>query len=120
MHKTFCITAVTFFSLASGNALGAEPPIYRCAQANGTLLYSDSPCERGTVVDVHPGRADPHAADRLARARAELDRAADARRLVDQATAQREAAVTNLTIMKSNLYYTGHCVRIQEQRREHG
>jgi uncharacterized protein DUF4124 len=69
----------------------AQGAIYRCAQAGGGVLYSDSPCQGGAVVDIHPGSADPNAQERLARARAELDRAATERRAQEQfEAAQRE------------------------------
>jgi acyl-CoA reductase-like NAD-dependent aldehyde dehydrogenase len=50
----------------------------------------DSPCSGGTIVDVHPGRADPNAKERLARAQAELDRAAVLRRANEQEAARRD------------------------------
>src|SRR5207237_1300181 len=74
----------------------AQGPIYRCAQADGMLLYSDSPCAGGSVVDVHPGSADPNAAERLARARAELDRAAETRRINEQQAARRREQMDQL------------------------
>ena len=33
-------TAAALLSLTSGIAIGAQGPIYRCAQADGTLLFS--------------------------------------------------------------------------------
>jgi hypothetical protein len=88
VRTSICFTTAVLLSLISGIAIGAQGPIYRCAQADGTLLYSDSPCVGGTVVDVHPGLADPGAKERLARAQAELDYAAALRR-----ANEREAAV---------------------------
>jgi len=93
MGKTLCIT---FLSLVSGIAFAAQGSIYRCAQPDGTFLYSDSPCQGGSVVDVHPGNADPNAAERLARARAELDRAAEARRINEQQAAARREEMDRL------------------------
>jgi hypothetical protein len=96
MHKTSCFTAVALLSLSSGVALGAQGPIYKCAQADGTVLYSDYPCGGGTVVDVHPGSADPNAKERLARAQSELDRAAAARRANEQEIAARREELDQL------------------------
>jgi Domain of unknown function (DUF4124) len=96
MHKTSCFTVVALLSLSSGVALGAQGPIYKCAQADGTVLYSDYPCGDGTVVDVHPGSADPNAKERLARAQSELDRAAAARRANEQEIAARREELDQL------------------------
>ena len=85
-----CISAAALLSLCSGIAIGAQGSIYRCAQLDGTLLYADSPCDGGTFVDVHPGLADPNAKERLARAQAELDRAAVLRKANEQDAARRE------------------------------
>jgi hypothetical protein len=78
-----------------GNEAAGAPgaPIYKCAQANGAVLYADYPCIGGEVLDIHPGAADPAASDRLARAQAELDRGA-ARRKANEAlaAARREEA----------------------------
>jgi hypothetical protein len=95
MHKISCFTAVAPFLLASSIAFGAQGPIYKCAQPDGTPLYSDYPCG-GTVVDVHPGSADPNAKERLARAQAELDRAAAARRASEQEIAARREELDQL------------------------
>ena len=90
MRKISCFTAVTLLSLCSGIAVGAQGPIYKCAQADGTLLYSDYPCGGGTVLDVHAGSADPDATERLARAQSELDRAAARRANELEVAARRE------------------------------
>ena len=82
-------TAAALLSLTTGIAIGAHGPIYRCTQADGTLLYADNPCDGGTLVDIHPGRADPDAQERLARAQADLDRAAADRAANVQAAAAR-------------------------------
>ena len=73
-------------------AASAQAAIYRCAQPDGTVLYADYPCQGGAVVDVHPGTADPDAKERLARAQAELDRAAADRRAREQLEAARREA----------------------------
>jgi hypothetical protein len=89
IRTIFSVSAAALLSLTSGIAIGAQGPIYRCAQADGTLLYADTPCEGGTVVDIHPGRADPDAKERLARTQAELNRAAADRKANEQAAAAR-------------------------------
>ena len=79
-------------------ASGGEAAVYRCAQPDGTPLYSDYPCQGGAVVDIHPGAADPAARERLSRAQAELDRAAVERRAREQfEAAQREQQERALT-----------------------
>ena len=95
MRRIACFTVVALLSLCSGVALGAQGPIYKCAQADGTTLYSDYPCG-GTVVDVHPGSADPNARERLARAQSELDGAASARRANEQEIAARREELNQL------------------------
>jgi len=70
-------------------ASGAQGTVYRCAQASGAVLYSDYPCDGASVVDIRPGSADPNAKERLARAQAELDRAAAERRAREQFEAAR-------------------------------
>lgn len=82
-------------SLALGIAIGvsaaadaSEVPIYKCMQAIGGVLYTDTPCKGGELLDIRPGAPDPAAMIRLERAQASLDRSA-ARR---QAAAEIEAA----------------------------
>ena len=96
IRKISCFTVAALLSLSSGVALGAQGPIYNCAQADGTMLYSDYACGGGTVVDVHPGSADPNATERLARAQSELDRAAAARRASEQEIAARREELDQL------------------------
>ena len=95
MRKISCFTAVALLSLSSG-LLGAQGPIYKCTEADGTLLYSDYPCGDGTVVDVYPGSADPNAKERLARAQFELDRAAAARSVNEREAAARREELRQL------------------------
>ncbi len=73
-------------------AANAQAAIYRCAQADGSVLYADYPCQGGAIVDVHPGTADPNAKERLARAQQALDRAAADRRAREQFDAARREA----------------------------
>jgi hypothetical protein len=112
-----CFSAAALLSLCSGIAIGAQGSIYRCAQPDGTLLYADSPCDGGALVDVHPGLPDPNAKERLARAQAELDRAAVLRKANEQEAARREElaqlrgaseaaqSAPELTPNVSDLYY---------------
>ena len=88
-------TAAALLSLTTGIAIGAHGPIYRCTQADGTLLYADNPCDGGSLVDIQPGQADPDAKERLARAQADLNRAAD-RRANEQAAAARNEELAQL------------------------
>ena len=69
------------------DAAGADAQVYKCAQPNGTALYTDRACKGGTAVDIRLGPADPAAPARLAHAQAELDAAAA------QRTAEEEMAV---------------------------
>jgi len=85
-----CFGAAALLSLIGDVAFAAQGPIYRCTQANGTLLYADSPCDGGALVEVHPGLPDPDAKERLALAQAELDRAAVLRKANEQEAARRD------------------------------
>ena len=96
VRTPLCFTTAAILSLISGVAIGAQGPIYRCAQADGTLLYADNPCDGGTVVDIHPGLADPGAKERLARAQAELDGAAALRRANEREAAVRREEMNRL------------------------
>jgi len=85
-------TAVALGLVACGSAAAADAPIYKCVQANGAVLYADYPCNRGAILDIHPGVADPAATERLQRAQAELDKGA-ARRRAEEALATQRAAM---------------------------
>ena len=88
IRSSLCLSALATLLLI---ASGAQGTVYRCAQAGGAVLYSDYPCDGASVVDIRPGSADPNAKERLARAQAELDRAAAERRARAQFdTARRE------------------------------
>ena len=82
--------------LGSIGAEAADAPIYKCAQENGAVLYADFPCKGGAVVDVHPGLPDPAAAERLERARAELDRSAARRKANEEFAALRREEMARL------------------------
>ena len=75
--------------VATAVAYGANAQIYRCQQPDGTLLYTDYPCDGATVVDIHPGTAAPDARQRLLRAQSELERSAAERRALEREAAQR-------------------------------
>ena len=67
------VLALSPLSLGITDAAGAEAQVYKCAQPNGTVLYTDQPCKGGTIVDIRLGPVDPAAPARLAHAQAELD-----------------------------------------------
>jgi len=83
------VLALSPLSLGITDAAGAEAQVYKCAQPNGTVLYTDQPCKGGTVVDIRLGRVDPAAPARLAHAQAELDAVAAQRRAAEEITAAR-------------------------------
>src|ERR1700693_3984529 len=62
----------------------ADTPIYKCKDAHGGLLYTDTPCNGGERLNLRPGAGDPAAILRLERAQATLDELA-ARRRADEA-----------------------------------
>ena len=86
--NTWTLRAAALVPLVVAASL-AQGAVYRCTQGNGAVLYSDAPCSGGTIVDIHPGAADPNAKERLARAQSELDRAAAERRAQEQFDAAR-------------------------------
>ena len=78
------VFALSFVSLGMSNAVAADTQIYKCAQPNGGVLYTDQACKGGTVLDIRLDPVDPDALARLARAGAEFD-AAEAQRSAEQA-----------------------------------
>ncbi len=78
------VFALSFISLGMTNAIAQDTPIYKCAQPNGGVLYTDQACNGGKVLDIRLDPVDPNALTRLARAGAELD-AAEAQRRAEQA-----------------------------------
>ena len=58
--------------------------IYKCKDAHGGLLYTDTPCKGGERLNLRSGVADPAAILRLERAQATLDELA-AKRRADEA-----------------------------------
>ena len=89
---------MVFVSVGMGIAAGvcAQPqpaPVYRCIEPGGTVLYADYPCKGGAQVDIRAGTPAPDAAERLARARDELDRSAARRAAAEEAAALRREAL---------------------------
>ena len=79
--------------LVSGAPIaGAMQPsttVYKCAQADGTVVYQDYACKGGAVVDIKPDAANPEAIARLERARIASERVAAARRANEDLAAMR-------------------------------
>ena len=50
------VFALSFISFGMSNAIAADAQIYKCAQPNGRVLYTDQACKSGMVVDI---RLDP-------------------------------------------------------------
>lgn len=98
MQVTALVLSAGAWSFGAAEALandaastaGAAPVVYKCKQANGSVLYADYPCGGG-VVDIKPDFADLRAVDRLQRATEAFDRAAAERRYAEQMAAIREA-----------------------------
>jgi len=88
-HGPFTIlSAVTAILFSTTSTAFAAATVFRCAQPDGSALYTDVPCPGGGPIEIYPGKADPAATERLARAQSALDAAA-AQRKADLA---REAA----------------------------
>jgi len=62
--------------VVSAVADASEAPIYKCIQADGGVLYTDSLCKGGELLDIQSSAPDPAAIKRLERAQAALDRSA--------------------------------------------
>ena len=90
------VLALSPLSLGITDAAGAEAQVYKCAQPNGTVLYTDQPCKGGTVVDIRLGPADPAAPARLAHAQAELNAVAAQRRAEEEIAAARREDLNRL------------------------
>ena len=69
----------------------AAAQVYKCTQEGGRVLYSDTPCKGGTLVDVRAGADNPGAVTRLARDNAAFDdRMAVRRAAEDEAQFRRQ------------------------------
>jgi hypothetical protein len=84
------VFALSFISFGMSNAIAADTRIYKCAQPNGRVLYTDQACKGGTVVDIRLDPVDPNALTRLTRAGAELDVAEAQRRAHGAEQARRD------------------------------
>jgi hypothetical protein len=90
------VLALSPLSLGNTEAAGADAQVYKCAQPNGAVLYTDRSCKGGTAVDIRLGPADPEAPARLAHAQAELDAAAAQRRAEEKIAAARREELNRL------------------------
>jgi hypothetical protein len=90
------VLALSALSLGITDAAGADAQVYKCAQPNGTVLYTDQPCKGGTAIDIRLGPADPAAPARLAHAQAELDAVATQRRAEEEIAAARREDLDRL------------------------
>jgi hypothetical protein len=64
--------------------------IFRC-DVDGRVLYTDTPCKKGTAVQIDPGSADPEAVRQLERARQSLEVSADRRLAAMERAAERRS-----------------------------
>jgi Domain of unknown function (DUF4124) len=93
LHSMVRAAGLGLVVLGSLAAEAADASIYKCAQDNGAVLYTEYPCKGGSEVEMHPSRPDPAAADRLARIRAELERSAARRQAREEVTALRRQEI---------------------------
>jgi hypothetical protein len=103
--RLFIVVGVLVNIVVVSSVAVADTPIYKCKDAHGGLLYTDTPCQGGERLNLKPGVADPAAILRLERAEAVLDELAakrradealeelneEAERLRERAAAQRRA-----------------------------
>jgi len=66
MSTFVMVLTLALVAAASPTAGAAGVAVYKCRQASGATLYTDLPCENGTVLDIRPGASDPSAVARLA------------------------------------------------------
>jgi hypothetical protein len=92
------VLALSPLSLGITDAAGADAQVYKCAQPNGTALYTDRACKGGTAVDIRLGPVDPAAPARLARAQAELDAAAAQHSAEEEIAASRREELNRLQL----------------------
>ena len=83
MHL-FIVVGVLVNIVVMSSVATANTPIYKCRDAHGGLLYTDTPCKGGERLNLKPGVADPAAILRLERAQAAPDELA-AKRRADEA-----------------------------------
>ncbi len=82
--QLFTVVGVLVNIVVMSSVAVADTPIYKCKDAHGGLLYTDTPCKGGERLNLKPGVADPAALLRLERAQAALEELA-AKRRVDEA-----------------------------------
>ena len=82
--RLFVVVGVLVNIVVMSSVAVADTLIYKCKDARGGLLYTDTPCKGGERLNLKPGVADPAAILRLERAQAALDELA-AKRRADQA-----------------------------------
>jgi hypothetical protein len=96
-RNALCLVLVLSpLSLGITDAAEADAQVYKCAQPNGSVLYTDHPCNGGAIVDIRLGPADPAAPARLAHAQAELDAVATQRRAEEEIAATRREELNRL------------------------
>jgi hypothetical protein len=103
-RNALCLAlALSPLLLGITDAAGADAQVYKCAQPNGTVLYTDHLCKGGTAVDIRLGPADPAASARLAHAQAELDAAAAQRTAEEETAAARREELNRLQLEAGEL-----------------
>jgi Domain of unknown function (DUF4124) len=80
----FIVVGLLVNIVVMSSVAAANTPIYKCKDAHGGLLYTDTPCKGGERLNLKPGVPDPAAILRLERAQAALDELA-AKRRADEA-----------------------------------
>ena len=91
---TLRLTAMATVALLIASPLvrAAEITVFRCVEPGGRVLYTDVPCRNAALVELHPGTADPAAAQRLRQAQATLDAGMDKLRAEQARDAERAEA----------------------------
>ena len=82
--QLFTVVGVLVNIVVMSSVAVADTPIYKCKDAHGGLLYTDTPCNDGERLNLSPGVADPAAILRLERAQVVLNELV-AKRRADEA-----------------------------------
>jgi hypothetical protein len=90
------VAGVLINSVVMSSVVASNAPIYKCKDAHGGVLYTDTPCKGGEQLNLKPGIADPAAILRLERAQATLDELA-AKRRADEALEEFKKEAERLT-----------------------
>jgi uncharacterized protein DUF4124 len=93
MTFRFAAMAIAALLTASPLVRAAETTVFRCVEPGGRVLYTDAPCRNAAVIELHPGTADPAAAQRLKQAQATLDAGMDKLRAEQARDAERAEAM---------------------------